>query len=65
MQVSKWKKELQERLPELFKNGPDKEKDLLFKEKECLERKVGALTMDIDFLKKKCLELRIPLNDLK
>lgn len=52
VQVSQWKKELIERLAEVFgrKAGPEAED--LARQKERLERKVGELTMEIEFLKK-------------
>jgi transposase-like protein len=60
--VSKWKKELISRMPELFdeKNKPRaKDTD---KEQEQLHRKVGQLTMEVDFLEKKCRQLGIPVK---
>ena len=60
VQVSQWKKDLVERLPEVFgrKAGPEVEQQA--RQRERLERKVGELTMDIEFLKKKCVQLGIP-----
>ena len=52
VQISQWKKEIQQRLPELFNKGPEPGLEEAEKEKSRLERKVGALTMDIDWLKK-------------
>lgn len=63
VQVSQWKKEIQERLPELFKKKCDNEIEELAKERDRLHKKVGMLTMDVDFLKKKCRELHIPLDE--
>jgi transposase len=63
--VGNWKKEMLENLPELFanKNGrKDKEKA---RETEHLQRKVGQLTMEVDFLEKKCEQLGIPVKDRK
>jgi transposase len=63
VQVSKWKKELQERLPEVFEKP--KKADLAQEKREeaRLERKVGQLTMELDWLKKKCDELQIPIGE--
>ena len=60
--VSNWKKEMLEHLPELFANKnarKDKESD---REKEQLHSKVGQLTMEVDFLEKKCRQLGIPVK---
>ena len=63
VQVSKWKKELTERLPEMFGSKPDTDAVTAERQRERLERKVGQLTMDVEFLKKKCVQLGIPLDD--
>ncbi len=63
VQVSQWKKDLVERLPEVFGRKPGPEAEMLVRQKERLERKVGELTMDVEFLKKKCGQLGIPLNE--
>lgn len=60
VQVGNWKKELLERVPEVFerKNAakdPDAEQ-----ERARLERKVGQLSMEVDWLEKKCVHLGIP-----
>jgi transposase len=60
--VSNWKKEMLERLPEIFETQStrkDKDKD---REKEQLHGKVGQLTMEVDFLEKKCQQLGIPVK---
>lgn len=62
VQVGKWKKELMERLPEVFGRKPEMDAAILARQRERLERKVGELTMDIEFLKKKCVQLGIPLD---
>ena len=60
--VGKWKTEMLNRLPELFDaNTPENNKDSE-KEKEQLHRKVGQLTMEVDFLEKKCKQLGIPVK---
>ena len=52
VQVSQWKKELAERLPEVFARKPD----AAAREDE-LYRKIGRLEMELDWLKKKAGEL--------
>ena len=59
------KKEIQERLPEIFNRGPEPGLEEAEKEKGRLERKVGELTMDLDWLKKKCKQFHIPLDEPK
>ena len=63
-QVGQWKKDLLERLPELFDKPKPADNAREQREAQRLERKVGQLTMDVDWLKKKCAELQIPINDL-
>ena len=58
--VGTWKKEMLERLPELFQAQNANKKQTADKEKEELHRKVGQLTMEVDFLEKKCKQLGIP-----
>ncbi len=58
--ISRWKVEFLERASEVFKKGPsDAEKELAEKAEHIaeLERKVGQLTIETDFLKKKSREL--------
>jgi transposase-like protein len=60
--VGNWKKEMLEHLPEIFENKnarKDKDND---REKEQLHGKVGQLTMEVDFLEKKCRQLGIPVK---
>ena len=52
VQFSQWKKEIQERLPELFRKGPDASIKYSEEEKGGLAHKVGELTNDVDWLKK-------------
>lgn len=60
VQVSNWKKELLNRVPELFarKNAAKNKDEEL--ERAQLERKVGQLSMEVDWLEKKCVQLGIP-----
>lgn len=60
--VGQWKNELLERMPELFNSKPDRDAEKKDKEQVELERKVGQLTMEVDFLEKKCRQLGIPLT---
>lgn len=65
VQVSQWKKELQERLPEVFaaaKSDRD-EQEKAERARERLERKVGQLVIEKEFLEKKCGELGVDLNE--
>ena len=54
------KKELLERVPEVFVRKNAKKDQAPLKDKERLERKVGQLTMEVDWLEKKCVQLGIP-----
>ncbi|SFI42182.1 putative transposase [Tindallia magadiensis] len=61
--LSRWKKEFLERAPEVFKKGPsDAEKELESKEEHIadLERKVGQLTCEVDWMKKKSTDILGP-----
>lgn len=60
--IGKWKKELLDHLPEAFGHKPDLDAEKADRQRERLERKVGELTMDIEFLKKKCVQMGIPLD---
>ena len=54
--ISRWKKEFIERAPEIFKKGPsDADKALTISQAHIaeLERKVGQLTYEVDWMKKK------------
>jgi len=57
--VSAWKKEAAESMSMLFQDKRRKDKDLkAFEEREkCLHEKVGILTMERDWLKKKSMDL--------
>lgn len=60
--VGKWKNELLQRMPELFESKNSVKSHENDKEKEGLQRKVGQLTMEVDFPEKKCVQLGIPLK---
>jgi transposase-like protein len=58
-QVSAWKKELLERLPDLFKDKRVKEnKESEMKEDDYLKQ-IGQLSVEVEWLKKKCRQLGI------
>jgi putative transposase len=60
--LSRWKQEFLERAPEIFKRGMSDAEKHLREEKEHvaqLERKVGQLTYEVDWLKKKSDELGV------
>ena len=61
VQVTQWKKELQEGMSEIFerKNGCSKESKQEERHLELLERKVGQLTIERDWLAKKAKQLGI------
>ena len=60
--VGKWKKEMRELLSELFENKSARKEKNVDRETEQLHRKVGQLTMEVDFLEKKCNQLGIPVK---
>ena len=60
VQVSNWKKALLEHVPEIFeRKNVSRDKDAE-REQSRLERKVGQLSMEVDWLEKKCEQLGIP-----
>ncbi len=62
IQVSNWKKELLERLPEIFDRKGDKKDKDPDREQEHLHTKIGQLTMEVDWLEKKCKQLNRPIE---
>jgi len=64
-QVSQWKKELETRMVELFEGSSINKKELKKLEvKEAqMERKVGQLVLEKDFLLKKCEQLGIDVSE--
>lgn len=64
-QVSAWKKELEERMSELFerKNAVNEAAQKSEKQAARLERKVGQLVIEKEFLEKKCEQLGIDLSE--
>jgi len=60
--VTQWKRIVRERLPELFERGqqpPDESEKMIAQ----LHQKIGQLTVDLDWLKKKCRQLGLSPND--
>lgn len=57
MQVSQWKKEAAERLPEVFARKADQNALEAKAREDELYRKIGQLEMELDWLKKKAGEL--------
>ncbi len=64
-QVSAWKKELQDRMCEIFERKNTSDKQLKHHEKRGgqLERKIGQLVIEKEFLEKKCKQLGIDLSE--
>lgn len=60
VQVGTWKKELLERVPEVFERKNATKDPDIEQERARLERKVGQLSMEVDWLEKKCVQLGIP-----
>lgn len=63
-QVSQWKRDLTENASSLF-DGPRQASDEadIAKMRKRHHAKIGQLTLEVDWLKKKCKELQIPLDD--
>lgn len=65
-QVNAWKKELVERMTEIFEKSDKKQKAEEAKQQrntKRLERKVGQLVIEKEFLEKKCEQLGIDLSE--
>ena len=60
-QISEWKKLLEERLSEVFQSKGDRSREMHARERKeaRLERKIGQLVVEKDFLLKKCEQLGI------
>jgi transposase-like protein len=56
-QVSQWKTTLVDRLPDVFTRGPTAEVKQAERDVARLHEKVGELTMELDWLKKKSKQL--------
>ena len=64
-QISEWKKQLEQRLGEVFQSKGERSKELEARERKeaRLERKIGQLVVEKDFLVKKCKQLGIDPNE--
>lgn len=64
-QVSTWKKELETRMAELFERSNAVNDKAAKEERRAarLERKVGQLVIEKEFLEKKCVQLGIDLSE--
>ena len=58
-QVSAWKKEFLERLPEIFNDTSPKEKKANEIKEERYLKQIGQLSVEVEWLKKKCKQLGI------
>jgi hypothetical protein len=63
--VSAWKKELQEGLPSVFQSGAKcrQDEEKAERDRARLERKIGQLVVEREFLEKKCEQLGIDLSE--
>ena len=61
--VTQWKNLLRERMPELFERGGRPAAEDSEKVIAQLHQKIGQLTVDLDWLKKKCKQLGLSLHD--
>ena len=61
-QINQWKRELLDNASEVFarKNAKPAADD---KKEERLHQKIGQLSVEVDWLKKKCKQLQIPIDD--
>jgi transposase len=57
VQVSEWKKTLTDRAPELFGKALQNDSGCLAQELERAQSKIGQLSLDLDYLKKKSAQL--------
>jgi len=60
--VSNWKKELINQVADIFAREKAKKKADPDRDSARLERKIGQLTMEVEWLEKKCKQLGIPVN---
>ena len=64
-QVSTWKKDLEDHMPSIFerKNAADESAEKQERRTSHLERKIGQLVIEKEFLEKKCDQLGIDLSE--
>lgn len=58
-QVSQWKQQIGERLPELFESPGQSSSEDWERERERLHAKIGQQSVELDWLAKKCKELHL------
>ena len=64
VQVSEWKKHLMDNMDSAFEKDTKKKKDKDFTpERNVLQAKVGQLTMEVEWLQKKCVQLGLDIDD--
>ena len=65
-QVSTWKKDLEDHMPSIFerKNAADQSAEKQERRTSHLERKIGQLLIEKEFLEKKCDQLGIDLSEM-
>jgi transposase len=65
-QVSAWKKDLEDHMPSIFerKNAADQSVEKQERRTSHLERKIGQLLIEKEFLEKKCDQLGIDLSEM-
>ena len=61
-QITKWKRELLDNASEVFE-GKKRKPITEDRHSERLHQKIGQLTVEVDWLKKKCKQLQIPIDD--
>ena len=64
-QVSQWKKHLLARLPEIFASSPSATQKDWENERDKLHAKIGQLSMELDWLKKKSTPLGISISNVR
>ena len=60
--VSNWKRDLLDGVPGIFAGDKSKKEQDKSQDSACLERKIGQLTMEVEWLEKKCVQLGIPVS---
>jgi|TARA_E500000081_G_C5926229_1_gene258620 transposase len=64
VQVSEWKKHLMDNMDSAFEKEAKKEKQKDFRpERNALQAKVGQLTMEVEWLQKKCVQLGLDIDE--
>ena len=64
VQVSEWKKHLMDNMDSAFEKDTKMKKDKNFTpERSAIRAKVGQLTMEVEWLQKKCVQLGLDIDD--